>query len=596
VGAGAGLAALSLVGCGGSDDGGDGGSGGDASGLIYQPQDSTSRAKAGGTFRGFTTNDPPSMDPLTSSAFQVTSSVAYYAYPRMLKWKAVKFPEFADGSVEGELAESHEVSGDKLQVTFKLRQGLKWDNRAPTNSRVIDAQDVVFSWEKFSKLNGLAADFASVESVTAPDNRTVVVKTKVPDSSTVQLFTAATLFYVLPREAEGGFDPRGEVRGHGPYMLTEVRPSALYTWSKNPNYYVKDRPFYDKVELPVVSEYATRLSQFKAGNIWNNVGVTQDDIVPTKRDVPALLLRQGEQHAVTPSWVAFGYEGDSPFKDIRVRQALIMSIDRELLVDVISNREKFRADGLDIPVRYHTVVGAGWEGYWIDPLNEKEFGPNAKYLKYNPDEAKKLLSAAGKANGVDFNFYYSLGAQYGAEYTRVADIFPGMLAEAGFRANIQPKEYSTDYLPNIYFGYVSKDFESGKVKGYNGMVYGLDRGYPTVASQMMATQHKDGPRFRGMTPTGSNAHLGDPKINTLAEQIRGEFDLEKQQSLVHELIKYEAQQCYYSPATYSRLNYGLDWPVIGNLGVYRSYNASNPIGETTLHWWMDNSKPPVGQS
>jgi ABC-type transport system substrate-binding protein len=401
---------------------------------------------------------------------------------------------------------------------------------------------------------------------------------------------------VLPKEAEGGFDPRGNARGHGPWILTEHRPSALYVWSRNPDYYQKDRPFFDKIELPIVSEYASRLAQFKAGNIWSNIGVTQDDIVPTKRDVPALLLRQGESHAVTPSWIGFGYEGDSPFKDIRVRQALAMAIDRETLIDVISNRAKFRADGLEIPVRYHTLVGAGWEGYWIDPQNEKEFGPNAKYLKYSMEDSRKLLDAAGFKNGLDFNYYYSLGAQYGTEYTRVAEIWPGMLAEAGFRAKIEPKEYQTDYLPNYYFGYVSKDYIAGKVKGYNGMVYGLDRGYPTVASQMAATQHKDGPRFRGMTPDGKNAHLGDPKINDLIDKIKVEFDLQKQQSLVQELIRYEAQQCYYFPATYSRLNYGLDWPVIGNLGVYRSYNASNPVGETTLHWWQDDSQAPLKTS
>jgi peptide/nickel transport system substrate-binding protein len=209
---GVGAVALSTVGCGGGDDG----ESTDQSGLVYTPQDSTSRAKAGGTLRGFATSDPPSMDVLTQSAFQVTSTIAYYAYPRMRKWKTAKYPDFANGETEGEIGETYELSNDSLQLTFKLRQGMKWDARAPTNGRVIDAQDVLFSWEKFSTVNTLSADFSSVESVRAPDDRTIVVRTKAPDASIVQLFTAATLFYVLPREADGRFDPKGEVRGHGP--------------------------------------------------------------------------------------------------------------------------------------------------------------------------------------------------------------------------------------------------------------------------------------------------------------------------------------------------------------------------------------------
>src|SRR5690349_14922283 len=87
-GAGAGAAALALAAC---------GTGGKSSskapspatgkaGLVFTPQDSTAAAKRGGVYRGYIANDPPSLDPLTSNAFQTTTNIAYYAYPRMLKW------------------------------------------------------------------------------------------------------------------------------------------------------------------------------------------------------------------------------------------------------------------------------------------------------------------------------------------------------------------------------------------------------------------------------------------------------------------------------------------------------------------------------
>ena len=355
-GAGAGIVALSLVGCGsGSSNPKESKSA--KSSAYYEPQDSSAKAKSGGVFKGFDTSDPPSMDPLTSPAFQTTSAIAYFAYPRFMKWQTGKYPDTASGVSEGELAESWEVSPDKLQLTLKLRQGMKWDARPPTNGRAIDSQDVVFSWERFNKLNSLAASFSSVASIVAPDAKTVVLKMKFPDSSVVQLLTAATLFYILPREADGGFDPRGDVRGHGPWMLTEVRPSAMRVWSKNPDYYVKGRPYFDKLEMPIVPEYATRLAQLKAGNVWNidtggvgAAGVRQEDILSVHKDVPALLLVQSEAFQATPSFITFGYEGDSPFKDTRMRQALSMLIDREAFIDVIDNRDGYRRDGLDLPI------------------------------------------------------------------------------------------------------------------------------------------------------------------------------------------------------------------------------------------------------
>jgi ABC-type transport system substrate-binding protein len=592
--AGTGAAALAVVGCG---DGGEDApvAPADRSGLLGTPQDTLSQAKPGGTFKSLITTDVVSFDPLSSSSFNTQSSVAYYTYPRMLKFKTVKRPERASGDSEGDLAESYELSGDKLQITFKLRQGLRWEQKAPTSGREIDAEDVVFSWNKFAQISPFRADFANsaqnpsapVVSVSAPDKRTVTFKMAFPDASIVPLFTTAILFFVMPHESDGGFDPKGEVRGYGPFLLDQYQPSALHVWRKNPDYYVKNRPFYDKVENPIVPEYATRLSQFKAGNVWLSVA-TQQDIVQTKKDVPALNLFQGETHTLTPSFYAFGYEGNSPFKDERVRQAVSMLLDRELMADTINGRDQFAKDGLDVPTAYHTVVGAGWDGYWLDPQDEKKFGANAKYLITSIEEAKKLLSAAGFASGFDASFYYNQGSQYGSAYTNVANITPGMLAEGGIRLKQEPKDYQTDYLPNYYYGYAA-----GNTRGFNGMVYGAERGYPTVASQIFATMHKDGPRFHGMSPNGQSAHLGDPQVNSMIEKIRQEFDLEKQQSLVQDFIRFMAQKSYNVPYPVSTLGFGTYWPCVANQSVYRTYAGGNSVTETYGNYvWIDQTKPP----
>src|SRR5688572_3777310 len=79
----AGVAAALLAACGG----GSGGSGGPAaSGLLTFPEDTTSQAKVGGTFRS-TMSEPPSIDPIGSAFNPGITVTANYAYPRLLKWK-----------------------------------------------------------------------------------------------------------------------------------------------------------------------------------------------------------------------------------------------------------------------------------------------------------------------------------------------------------------------------------------------------------------------------------------------------------------------------------------------------------------------------
>ncbi len=244
-------AAAFLAACGGGDDDGDGGgsgsTGGNSSGLEYTPVDSTSQAKAGGTLKHYAAADIAHFDALASNSASTVNFGSVFAYNRLLKFKSGKYPDVADGTSEGEMAESWEVSPDKLTLTMKLRQGngTKWDDRAPTNGRAMDMDDVLYSYKKFAEVNPSGANVANsrnplapVVSVTASDPRTLVIKLNKPDATVIGLFSATDHLYIMPREAEGGFDPKTEVRGNGPWLLQEYTPSTRFVWKKNPNYYV----------------------------------------------------------------------------------------------------------------------------------------------------------------------------------------------------------------------------------------------------------------------------------------------------------------------------------------------------------------------
>jgi ABC-type transport system substrate-binding protein len=306
------------------------------------------------------------------------------------------------------------------------------------------------------------------------------------------------------------------------------------------------------------------------------------------------LLRQDDLFAFgVSSFLSFGYEGNSPWKDQRLRQAVSMLVDREGFVDVIANRDGFKKEGLDLPVAYHTIVGAGWTGYWLDPFDTKAFGPNHKYLKLDIAEAKKLIAAAGQAASGEFDFFYNKDTNYGPTYHKIAELYLGNLEAGGLKPKAAPIPYQ-QYFNEYYQGYISKEYAAGTKKGYNGIIYGAEKVYPSVPAQLFGTMHRDGALFHGMTPDGRNPHLGDPKVNELTEKIKLETQRQRQYDLTHELIRYMTGQAYNIPRPATSKNFNVWWPVIGNLGVFPTYAGGHILIEPSFHWWLDTSKPPLG--
>jgi ABC-type transport system substrate-binding protein len=608
-GAGA-LGAAFLAACGGgSSDSGSGGTSApktsDKSGLIHEPTQSD--GKPGGTIKTVYTADILHMDALSSNSSSTVNDVAVFTYPRTLKFATTKYPKPHDGGVEGDAMESWEISPDKLTVTMKLRQGMKWDPQAPTSGRTIDTRDILFSWEKFKKVNASSTNLAydatkspgaAIETVTAPDDKTVVLKLKQPDGALLTLLAGWDQWYIMPRESEGGFDPKTTVRGYGPFFLDDHRPSAYTHWRKNPDYYVKGRPYYDRLERALVPDFSTRLAQFKAGNIHTDVvEQTQDNVVQLKKDLPQALLILGSGgfgkawSPTTAGNVYFGYEGNSIFKDVRMRQALSMAIDGEAFADVYENRANFAKDGLDNSVSWNSALSPAWQGAWINPQDEKEFGPNAKYHKYNLPEAKKLVAAAG-FNNAEFDFFHNSEQTYGAGYARQVQIYAAMFSELGIKPQQKGHPYAT-WLAQYHYGYIPATYNAGTTKGFNGIGLGAERQRYTSVLSVHGLVHVEGDAFHGATADGNNAVKGDPKLNDMLGKLRQEADKNKVNDGMKEVQRYLAQQMYYIPKPSNSIPFTVWWPAIGNVGAYTSsVVGASRWAEHNLQWYLDTTKAP----
>src|SRR5262245_51228239 len=155
-----------------------------ASSLLMQPVDESKQAKRGGNLvtAGRTLT---SLDPIGSSAIGIN----YLMYSTL--WtKKPGYLQAYKGELVGDAFESWEVSPDKTQVTAKVTNKAHFVPKAPLNGRVVDANDIAYSFERYKAVgalrsevvNSISAD-APVVSMTATDDRTLVIKLSQPDAT-----------------------------------------------------------------------------------------------------------------------------------------------------------------------------------------------------------------------------------------------------------------------------------------------------------------------------------------------------------------------------------------------------------------------------
>jgi peptide/nickel transport system substrate-binding protein len=557
-----------------------------ASGLLAERKDTTGEAKRGGTFRDWILQDAIGLDP-NQTGNSGAVDIVRMVYSRLMMFEPGYMGKPSTRNLVPDAAESLEISPDKLQFTYKLRPNVTYDPRPPTSGRTLDAQDVLYAWSQFEarhqargELSNKVAKAAPITAVEAPDARTVVFKLAFPMATALPIMNSTQRLLLIPREADGGFDIRQDARGSSAWTLTEYRPSAYFTFARNPKWYRQDRPFIDGWEMPIVSEYAQRLAQMRAGGIFA-APLRTEDILQTKRDVPVLDMYADEW---SDSYFAmqFGLKGNSPFKDQRVRQAVSMLLDRQTLIDVFQIVDDFKKAGLPVETRWYTHAGVKPEEGWLDPQDQGKFGSAAKYYQYDVAEAKKLLAAAGYPNGFSTETIYSSTGQ--ANY-RQFDAVAAMLAEGGIKTKTVIWENTTEYVPRVLRGKAD----------YEGIAFGSNATSFLPLELLFRRAHSGGTNFIGFDPNGANPAKGDPRVDSLIEAARQEYDIGKQNAIVHDLQRYLAEQMYNVPWAGEHPGFRLVWPAVRNWGVYTTGSAGGHVTEVLPHLWLDPARPPLGR-
>ena len=547
----------------------------------------------GGIFKGITQAELEQVDPLQATSYKA----AYYsrwAYQTLLEFEPGEGDNTAKGNVQGGLAESWEFA-DSTKLILNLRKDAKWDPRPPTESRPFVAEDVVQSWNKFKELSNSAADLsherskdAAITDMTAIDDHTIQIDMAFTFGDILAAIAYQRWFMIQPQEAIAEkYNPRDDIRGTGPWMLDKWDRSVAMHWRANPNAWGINKPKMDGFDNPVIDEYAQRQAQFKSGQLWWSQ-TRQEDIISTKEEIPELDVWQ--EPVQKGNWgIAFGLRPGSIWRDQRARQALSMLIDRELINDTFYDLTAFRDKGWPTKARIHGMgISSGYNDYWVDPKAEEfmdyaqQYSDAQRQLYFrNPDEAAKLMSAAGMEMPYEMPMRWIATTEYGTTFPRVGEAYQGFFEQDGhFKITAEHPDYKTDYLPHYYYG--SGDFDGVIWAAKQGGAGGL----PFVSQTMFADLYSQGTRQHVAYTPGGNQHKNDYKnpveVNAIEGTtasddailaIRGETDQQTQLEMIRQwqVDNVERMPCIPAGWPYAVAPYALSWPFTKNWGWRRDH-------------------------
>src|SRR5256712_7731378 len=265
---------------------------------------------------------PPSLDPHQESTFATLQLVAQVYSTRL------QSDPYASPKIIGDAASEWKISPDALTYTFKILQGIKFhDGSALTAADVKATYDkLVFPPEGVRSVRHNA--YSAVTSIEAPDPSTLVFKLK--HASASLLDNLASPWNVIYPKKYLDNDPnyfKANVVGSGPIKFNSYTRGSTFEGERNPDYFVKDRPYLNGYKFFISTETSVRAAAVRS---WRAYIEFRD--LPNA-DVEAIKKQLGDKVVVqqTPMTGQVGIAINNtvkPFTDVRVRKALTLGLDR----------------------------------------------------------------------------------------------------------------------------------------------------------------------------------------------------------------------------------------------------------------------------
>jgi oligopeptide transport system substrate-binding protein len=299
----------------------------------------------------------------------------------------------AKAELEPGAAESHTVSADGKVYTFKLRQGAMWSDGKP-----VTADDFVFSWRRVvdpataAEYAYMLAPVANAEDITAGKKKPEELGVKAVDANTFEVTLNAPTPYFLEmlthqatypvskanvEEKKEEFTKPGNLVSNGAYVLAEFVPNDRIKAVKNDKFYDATNVKIDVVNYIPTEDRSSAMKRLEAGELDSN------DDIPTEQ-LNELKAKFGEQVRLGPYLGTYYYAfkiDKAPWDNVKLRHAISMAIDRDLLADQVWKNTMLPAYGF---------VPPGITGYETKLVDYAE-----KSQLDREDEAKKILTELG---------------------------------------------------------------------------------------------------------------------------------------------------------------------------------------------------------
>ena len=327
-----------------------------------------------------------------------------------------------DGSIAPDLARSWAVSDDGLEYIFQIGGGRFSDGGRVTAhdverslKRLLDPSTSSPRWWVLEPVAG-AQDFhtgrAGGCSIEAMDDSTLVIRLDAPASHFLSLLAMPAAGIVSEAADSLGRDYGRAPEGSGPWRLASWTSGDEIVLERNPfNAEASSGP--PGINIRLIPETMTRIAEFEVGNL-DILEIPPAELV-LWRSAGVKLLRSPELRIV---YIGLNTE-KPPFDDLRVRQALNMAIDVDMVIGRLLFGAAEKATG---------VVPAGLRG---SPL------PGPRYV-YDPEGAANLLDEAGYPDGFEMEIWQRENPESG----RILESIQGFLAMAGIDVKIVTREWS----------------------------------------------------------------------------------------------------------------------------------------------------------
>jgi peptide/nickel transport system substrate-binding protein len=424
--------------------------------------------------------------------------------------------------IEGDLAESWQISDDQKTITFKLKPNLLWADGKPLTSA-----DVLFTWKTVTDENTrspYASDYQLVSNAEATDALTF--KVTYGQVYAPALDSWASL-HILPKHLLAGQDIRTTSFARKPvgsnyYQLSQWNHGENLKLTRNPNS-VLGQAAIDQLVTRIIPDNSAQFLELMADNI-DSMGldpIKYSRIIPAR---PELKKNLNLYKELGNSYTYLGFNlKHKPFDDIRVRKAINYAIDKQEIIDGVYL-------GLGINISSPYKPGTRWSN------------PTLKPYSYDPEKARALLKEAGftkNANGIlerdGKPFAFEIITNQNKEREKSAVIIQRRLKEIGIDVKIRAIEWAS---------FISRFINTGD---FDVVILGWGLGLDPDQYNIWHSSQQAPGQFNFI---GYN----NPTVDKLLEQGRSELNPDKRQEIYHAFTE---QLLADSPIIYLSAGYGL---------------------------------------